>query len=217
MSDVDQLGLDLGYSLGLLMRRFYAIVLESAYGDASTTLSVDVTFDLANPLIQATLDDLALLVANVTETTRNDIRAVIGEGAAQGWGTAQLSRALRDRGLDISPARATLISRTEAARAYSAGALLAYAQSGAVSGVQWLLGPSPCVVCQPLGGKIVTLGDAFPGGFRMPPDPHPGCTCALAPVIERSAQRSLARDLAVRMAIRASVEMALKTKEHHCE
>jgi hypothetical protein len=75
-----------------------------------------------------------------------------------------------------------LIARTEAAAAYSRGSLLRYAQSGQVSGTEWLLGPEPCEICQPLGGTVAALGKSFAEGIDSPPA-HPRCTCSLAPVL----------------------------------
>ena len=34
-------------------------------------------------------------------------------------------------------------------------------------------------ICRGLSGKRAKPGEAFPGGYQRPPDPHPGCRCRL--------------------------------------
>lgn len=183
MPTVEQLPLDLGDEIAFLMRKFYPVLVSQAYEDAGTVIGMDIAFDLDMPEVQEVLGDLALLIRDVTETTRDEIRALIGKQADEGWSLDQLADAILERGEIASKTRATLIARTESATAYSRGALLAYETSGVVSGTEWLLGPEPCPVCQPLGGKIAKLGKEFASGIAHPPA-HPDCTCAIAPVLK---------------------------------
>lgn len=174
--------LDDGAQIVALMRRFYPLLLAAAYQDAGDLLGGAVAFDLENERVQEVLGALAGLVVGVAETTRDDIRALVGRAAQEGWDTATLAQAIREAGVTQSRARATLIARTEAASAYSQGALLAYRESGVVTGVEWLTAGDPCPVCDPLDGQVVGLGKAFDGGIAHPPA-HPGCRCAIAPVV----------------------------------
>ncbi len=182
MIDVDQIGLDLGATLGLLLRRFYPLAMAAAYRDAAVTLEIDLAFDLDNPLIQTILQDLADEVVDVAETTRDQIRALVGQAAAEGWSNAQLATALRDLGEVQSRQRARLIAATETAAAYSRGAIAAYEQSGVVGAVEWLTADSPCPICDPLDGTTAPLGGEFAAGIAHPPA-HPNCRCALVPVL----------------------------------
>jgi len=182
MTTIDQLGLDLGARLGLLLRRAYLLALPAAFADAADVLGVDVAFDVDNPFVQAILSDLATRVRDIAETTREEIRGLVGQAAAEGWSVEQLARAIEGLGEGHSRERARLIALTESAEAYSRGSIAAYRASGVVQGKEWLLGPEPCPICQGLGGQVVDLGEEFARGIAHPPA-HPRCTCAIAPVL----------------------------------
>jgi SPP1 gp7 family putative phage head morphogenesis protein len=180
--DLDSI-LDNGDEIASLMRPLYILLLTQAADDAGQVLGMDDLFSLDNPLVQETLTDLATLVRNVADTTKDEIRALVGRQAAEGWSVDELAQAILDRGEIASKTRAILIARTETAHAYSKGSILAYEASGVVSGTEWLLGPSPCPECRPLGGKTVDLGKEFASGVLHPPL-HPACTCAVSPVLK---------------------------------
>jgi len=178
---ITQLGLDLGDGIGTLMRRFYPILLGDAYQDASAILALDLEFDLANDLIQTLLTDLVQNVRGITETTRDQIQGLLGKQAEEGWSIEQLADAIRQTGATSSVSRSELIARTETATAYSRGSILAYQESGVVTGMEWLTADSPCPICDPLNGMVVALDKTF-DGIPYPPA-HPGCRCAIAPVV----------------------------------
>lgn len=180
---IDQLGLDLGARIGLLMRRFYPLLLQSAYQDAGDVLALDLAFDVENERVQDVLDTLATEVRRVAETTRDQIRVLVGRQAEEGWNLQELAKQIRALGDVETPKRALRIAQTETAAAYSRGSILAYQDSGVVSGVEWLTaGSEVCDVCQPLNGQVADLGGDFAGGVAHPPA-HPGCRCAIAPVV----------------------------------
>lgn len=180
---IEQLPLDFGETIEKLMRKFYPLLISQAWGDAQAVVGVDIAFDLDNPFVQEILDELALEIRNITETTRADIQELIGQQAIEGWSAEELARRLRERGVTESVRRSRLIASTETARGYSRGSLLYYQESGVVSGTEWLAATEPCDICEPLGGKVAALGDEFAPGIAFPPA-HPACRCAIAPVIE---------------------------------
>jgi SPP1 gp7 family putative phage head morphogenesis protein len=173
--------MDDGATVEKLMRTFYPLVIESAFLDASLA-GVPVAFNLEMEEVQQTLDRLAKRVRNVAESTKDEVRRLIGQQAENGWTTAELARHIREMGKVNSASRATMIARTELAAGYSQGSLAAYRASGVVDRKEWLLGPEPCAVCQPLGGAIVGLDDDFADGIDAPPA-HPNCTCAVSPIV----------------------------------
>lgn len=179
--DIEQLGLDDGSTLGVLLRRFYIDLLRRAWSDAEDTLSIDLAFDVEHPRVQDTLAGLLLRARGMAETTRNDIRALVGKQAEEGWSVERLADEIR-AAAKTSSVRAELIARTESARAFSLGSQLAWQASGVVAQQEWLVA-DPCPICKPLNGKQVPLGAEFGPGVRVPGDTHPGCKCALAPII----------------------------------
>lgn len=182
MTIIDQLGLDLGAQLGVVLRRAYLLLLPAAYEDAAAALGIDLAFDLANPRVQEVLDELAERVRSIAETTRDQIRGLVGQAAAEGWSNEQLAQAIEQLGEIESRRRARLVAATEMAHGYSRAALAAYAESGVVQGVEWLLGPEPCELCQSLGKTVVGLDNEFAPGVRHPPA-HPGCRCDMIPIL----------------------------------
>jgi SPP1 gp7 family putative phage head morphogenesis protein len=172
--------LDDGTEIARLMRRWYPLVIESAWADASLA-GVPVSFALDNPFVQTVLGQLAKQIKGVADTTKDDIRRLVGQQAEEGWSVEELQRRIREKGDISGRTRALLIARTETAAAYSQGSLAAYKASGVVSGVEWLVS-DPCPICAELDGKVVKLGDEFAPGIDAPPA-HPQCTCAIAPVI----------------------------------
>jgi SPP1 gp7 family putative phage head morphogenesis protein len=167
------------------MKRWYPLLLENAFGDASTTTGVDIAFDLSNPRVQDVLDELLTSeeFLGIADTTIKEARKLIGQQAENGWSIQQLADELRATGLTRSKTRAVSIGHTESARAYSKGALLSYEESGVVSGTEWLIADNACPICQEFVGKVVPLGGEYGPGIQHPPA-HSVCRCSLAPVVE---------------------------------
>jgi HK97 family phage portal protein len=174
----EQWGLDFGPGIRSLMARFYSDVLAQAYGDQMAALDIDRAFDLANPRVQDTLDELAQLVVRVSDTTREEIQQLVGRAADEGWGPAELGRRIREHGAEFSVARAEAIAATELSDAYTRGAILSWQDSGVVVGKEWLTTEGACPICGPLSGVVVGLKDMFDGGLVGPPA-HTRCRCAL--------------------------------------
>jgi HK97 family phage portal protein len=175
-------GLDDGTAIAALMRQYYPLLLEQAAMDAQDQLGVDLAFDLNNPRVLDTLARLATKVKGVAATTKDEIRALVGQATQEGWSPAQLASAIRAHGVTASATRAHLIAVTETASAYSAGSVLAYQDSGVVQGKQWIVTDDACPICAPLADKIVALDESFADGIDYP-GAHPACRCALVPVL----------------------------------
>lgn len=175
--------LDTGDALAAILRAELADKIEAAFVDAAG-LGLDVAFALDNPFVQDVLDELAKEVVGIVETTRDEIRALVGRQAAEGWNIEQLADAIEQHGITRTESRAAAIARTESARAYSLGSIAAYTVSGQVGGLEWLTAEDErtCPTCAPLNGRQVNLGSAFDGAIRFPPA-HTNCRCALRPVL----------------------------------
>lgn len=167
---------DDGQQAQQIMQGFYRALLEDAFQDAAAE-GVDVIFDLANPHVQTVLDQLGKKIKGIAETTREDIRALVGRQAEEGWSTEQLQKEIRDKGAVSSRSRATMIARTETGNAYNLGALAAYTASG-VTHVQVMDGDDD-EPCASANGAIWTVEQA-----QANPLEHPNCTRAFAPIVE---------------------------------
>lgn len=175
--------LDSGDTIATLMRPYYAALAKIAFDDSADQYGLDVAFDLENPFVQTVINRLAKQVRNVTDTTKDQIRNVIGRSAEQGLSTEETARQIRQLGVDMSRSRSLTIARTESASGYSQGALASFQASGVVSGTTWLMGPDSCDICQELDGQQAELGGEFAPGITAPPA-HPHCTCAISPIVE---------------------------------
>jgi hypothetical protein len=119
----------------------------------------------------------------ITDSTREMLRSDVETAMEDGMSTDDLAQALSGR-YAFSGARAETIARTELARADVQGNMIAYKQSGVVSGKEWLLGSEhvdsdECDDAEAMG--VVPLDSDF-GGIGDPPA-HPNCVCDVAPVL----------------------------------
>ena len=142
------------------------------------------------------VDELGRLIPNpnafwqITEPTRDYIRASVREAIAEGWSNDRLAAALSEA-YGFSSTRAMVIARTETNRAASIGALMGYKASGVVDAKKWLTAEDDLVseecqangVAGPAGDGVLPLDADYPSGDEAPPV-HPNCRCAIAPVVD---------------------------------
>lgn len=173
--------LDDGAGAARVMGKFYPILIAQAWRDAS---DLGISFDLENEHVQTVLGKLAKQIKGVAETTKDEVRRLVGLQAENGWSIDELKEQIIAHGVTASKSRATTIARTETAAAYSQGSIAAYRESGVVSHLEWLTADDDltCDICAPLSGKRVKLDSDFADGIGFPPA-HPDCRCAISPVV----------------------------------
>lgn len=183
----EQLALDFQDGLVRIMRRYLPVIAEHAFEEASAALDIDIAFNLSNPKVQEVLDQLlSKIKKDVPETLKDEIRALIGRQADEGWGVDDLAAAIKEKAGDWSVNRAHLVAVSETATAYSRGSVLAYQESGVVEEVEWLTaGSDVCQICEPLNGRKVKIGEEFAAGIEVP-GAHPACRCVILPVISEA-------------------------------
>jgi SPP1 gp7 family putative phage head morphogenesis protein len=112
-----------------------------------------------------------------TLNERQKIFDIISDGIKNGRSPDTVKSNFMDY-FKMQKSQAESIARTETAYVQARGAEIRFKKQG-VEKVKWLLGPDPCEVCIPIGGKIFTW-DTLP--YQIPV--HVRCTCSLSPVIE---------------------------------
>lgn len=117
----------------------------------------------------------------IDEHTREMLRGDVRRALQEGWSNEQIADAIADS-YAFSEKRATVIARTETARADVEGNMTGYRELG-VEKKQWLTAPDSCDECHEIDGLVVGIDDEFPGGVGGPPL-HPNCRCDVLPVIE---------------------------------
>lgn len=120
----------------------------------------------------------------ITESTREYLRADVAQAIEEGWSTDHLAEQLKEN-YAFSDARAEMISRTEIARADVEGNMAAYRQSGVVMGKQSVLGSEhdeDDICTENADAGVIPLDAAFPSGDDAPPY-HPRCVCDVIPVL----------------------------------
>lgn len=119
----------------------------------------------------------------ISNSTRDALAAEVEAAIANGATVSELAAAIQDS-TAFSEARATMIARTEMAKADIAGSMEAFAACPEVTGKEWLTAGDDKVSeeCQDneADGKI-GINEAFSSGDQAPPS-HPNCRCAIIPV-----------------------------------
>ena len=83
------------------------------------------------------------LVTEIDETTRADIRELVGKGVEEGWTNDEFSANLSES-FTFDGARSDMIARTETAFAENRGTIEGWKASGLVEGKQWLADDEAC-------------------------------------------------------------------------
>jgi len=177
----------------------------AAWGDAFTPLvgatlgassaavaaSIGLDWSLTNPLVTAAIRArVNTLAGGVTETTYEQIQAVVEQARAAGLGIRDIANAIRETVFsdDITMMRATRIARTETIGAMNAGEMLAAMNSrGALRSKEWLTQEDAKVRDSHAAQDRVRrdLTQAFPNGLQYPGDQNGSaaevinCRCTL--------------------------------------
>lgn len=155
---------------------------------ADTALGVEVSTSLINQrAVEWAKSRAAELIGKdasggqMLDATRNMIRKAIEDALANGLGSRQLAKILRDE-FAFSADRAQMIALTEIANASINGSLQSWIASGTVVSKRWLLAENACTVCQANAdqGEIPLLAEFASGD--MGPAAHPRCRCSLIPI-----------------------------------
>jgi hypothetical protein len=130
------------------------------------------------------------LVANpdarwaITDSTRDRVRDLVEKAYTEGMTPAELSDEI-ESSAEFSEARATMIAKTETAKASIQGSIEGWKASGVVEGKQSLLSDDhdrddECDDAADEGA--IPIDDEFSSGDDGPPY-HPGCNCSLIAVL----------------------------------
>ena len=87
-----------------------------------------------------------------------------------------------------NPARAAMIAATESTRAFAAGQIAAWEETGVVNAMRWETARDEmvCPICRPLAGQTALMGEMFGGEVDQPPA-HVNCRCWVVPMVVDSA------------------------------
>ena len=177
----------------------------TASGSTFGTNEVGVSgaFDVTNPRVAefaATYSQQFASEAAAASLRR--ARTVIARGLEQGQSVQQIADQI-STDYAFSPERATVVARTETARAFVEGERLGWEESGVVRGKQWQLAAGACPFCQQTAvkgtAKVFGLNEPFwkngdtisagggtysvrYGDVQGAPL-HPNCRCDILPVL----------------------------------
>lgn len=153
---------------------------------------------------------------DMTEAMANKMSRQLVEGFTQGLSPRDIARNINKEVDNIGKTRALRIARTEVARANAEGSLDSMEQLGvdeigvavewSVSGLgETALGnESPCPLCAPLAGMVMSIKDAK-GMFPR----HPNCLCTPIPA---NVGEPTEKQTRTRAKIRASIEKSVKAE-----
>ena len=166
-------------------------------------VGVDTAFDVFNPRVASFAESYAQQFASeATRASLLRVRTVIARGLEQGESVQSIADEIA-KDYAFSPERATVVARTESARAFVEGERLGWQESNVVRGKQWMLAAGACPFCEEtakrgtakvynldepfwkMGDTITTGGGSFTvryGDVQGAPL-HPNCRCDIIPVL----------------------------------
>lgn len=164
-------------------------------GAASSALNkikggADDALSLANTRAERYARDRAAeLVKDISDSTRDMLRATVVLAESEGWSTKDLAKEIKDH-YAFSSQRAQTIARTELKKADSEGALAGWKASGLQMKKEWIrsANDADCEVCE--GNEMqgpIDLDDSFDSGDETSPA-HPNCECVVVSVIDNEDQ-----------------------------
>jgi len=105
--------------------------IQRAISDVNAITGSAVSLTFSNPFVKGAVERLADQITGVlTETTKKDIRKLFGRALSEGWNTNTIQDAISDKFSQYQGYRARMIARTEARKAWDAGAEVAYTDIG---------------------------------------------------------------------------------------
>jgi SPP1 gp7 family putative phage head morphogenesis protein len=150
-----------------------------------------VSFDRLQPGLAAFVESHAAeLVTQVTATTKDAIRAALGEALVEGEGIPSITKRLREASA-FSRDRAALIARTEVTRVTNGGqraTLEAWSkETGDMVRKRWLTANDARVRAahRVMEGETRAIDEAFSNGLQHPGEPN--CRCTLVYELQEAA------------------------------
>lgn len=173
--------------LAKTLNRFYLLNGETAFAEVASQLGINLAWDLSNPNVRRVMNDLALRVTGISETTRSDVQQVVAEALDEGVTINELSDRLSGLFEETYHGRATTVARTESQVAYNRANVLGYQESGQIAYAELLdnanhgdyEGDGDGLTCAQRDGMIVPLEQAQ----LHIEGTHPNCILAMAPVL----------------------------------
>lgn len=175
--------------LAELLVRFYALNGETAFKGVADQLGIEIAFDLNNANVRRVLDRLATRIVGIHDTTREDVRRVVGQALDDGVGLNELADRLETMFTETYRNRALTVARTETQVAYNSASVLGYRESGVVASVELSdnpehvddYGASDGLTCAQRHGLIVPL-DRVEEHIAAE---HPNGSLAVIPVLAK--------------------------------
>jgi HK97 family phage portal protein len=161
-----------------LIAAHWQMSIDTSADDVKALLSA--MFDLPMAEVQAVLDTLATRITAVNDTTKADVRRVVGNALEKGASNYDLRDQLKGLFEETYKNRSLAIARTESANAYNTGSALSYRASGVVDGVLIYDGTDFDDACREANGQTWTVEQ-----FQAHPTQHTNCTRAGAPVLKK--------------------------------
>ena len=159
---------------------------------------IGIEFELGSAAQQAFVRDYGFkFAAKISESSVEDVRAIIARGQAGELDYPGMLDALKEKFTSWSVDRADLVARSETIRASNYGAKEAWRQSG-IEKTQWLAADDACPDCLEFNGTVTGIDENYlaqdedlPASGRTntyedvgAPPLHAGCRCTLIAVVE---------------------------------
>lgn len=170
-------------SLETVLKSYVVQLVEASWETWNAALDIDVAFELSDPAVVVAQRSAAQRIVNIAETTRDAVRALLVQGAEEGWTIDDLvigdatRPGLRDLVAQTYRGRARTIARTELGEAQQRASIARFGSAGADRVYVLDNGMEDSDPrCTELNGTVQTLEWAGANTLQ-----HPNCVRCFAP------------------------------------
>ena len=113
------------------LRPLYTSGVQKAVVDINTIVGASVNFNLTNPIIASMISKIGSKISGlICKTTITDLQNIVVDAIQNSWDIIKLQDEIQTKFKEFSGVRSRLISRTESARAWDAGASVSMKELG---------------------------------------------------------------------------------------
>lgn len=122
--------------LSEVVRRIHLLAGQTSWANTAEQLGVELAWDLANPRVRDVMDQLALRVTGINDTSRTLVQEAVTKAAENGTSLEDLKAQLQKLFTSWADWRAESVARTESMMSYGLASTAAYRESGVVTQIQ---------------------------------------------------------------------------------
>lgn len=172
-------------AVSVIVAKIHGAAIAAGADDAAATLGLE-DYQPGPRLTQTILERLANNIVAINDTTRADVRRIVGQGIEAGTPYTEIAKALTGLYDETYSGRSKTIARTETTNAYNLSSLGTYQANGITQVLVYDGDYDP--ECAAADGQTWSLADADAN-----PSEHPNCVRGFSPIVADPAARPALR------------------------